>query len=466
MIKIVVLVYISVMLIYQSHAQCWNQVSAGIFHTAAIKSDGTLWACGSNDYGQLGIGSNQSSLVPIQIGTDNNWKHVSMGRRHCIALKNDGTLWTWGANYWGQVGDGTTVQKNLPGQIGPNKVWTKVSAGSDHNIALAADSTIWAWGDNNWAQLALPVGQFGVAFKSEMVKIGIQNDWIDILAGGDSNFGLKVDKTLWGWGHNETGHLGIGPINQNTFYRGSPTKVLNSQPWKKLSTSGGHTAGIDFEGKLWLWGSNTKGQIGDGTTIQINIPTLIENNAEWIDVSCGGRHTLAIRSDNSLWAWGLNQSGQLGDGTTEDKSFISLLDSTKNWIKVSSENLQSFAIDEDGRLYAWGNNESGQLGTNDLLDRKSPTEILCPTSSLYDNSSRVEFEIIPNPSYNGISFSADGNSLIGMDFEIISLSGNIVLSGKIYKNDEIYSISNLASGIYVAFLKSDKHISSKKFIKL
>ncbi len=183
-------------------------------------------------------------------------------------------------------------------------------------------------------------------------------------------------------------------------------------------------------------------------------------------MSCGGRHTLEIRSDNSLWSWGSNQSGQLGNGTTEDSSFISLLDSTKTWIKVSSGNLHSFAIDEDGRLYAWGNNEAGQLGTNDLLDRKSPTEILCPTSSLYDNSSRLEFEIIPNPSYDGIRFSADGYSLIGWDFEIITLSGNIVLSGKIYKNDEIYSTSNLASGIYVALLKSDKHISSKKFIKL
>ena len=95
-------------------AQCWTTVAAGYNHTIGIKTDGTLWAWGRNDYGQLGDGTNTNKNVPTQIGTDTNWKLIAAGDNHTMAIKDNGTLWAWGRNNYGQLGDGTTVNKNTP----------------------------------------------------------------------------------------------------------------------------------------------------------------------------------------------------------------------------------------------------------------------------------------------------------------------------------------------------------------
>ena len=95
-----------------SFAQCWSKISAGLNHTIALKTDGTLWAWGQNNGGQLGNGTNTNQNNPVQIGTANNWSQISAGRYHSLAIKTDGTLWAWGFNADGELGDGTTVNKN------------------------------------------------------------------------------------------------------------------------------------------------------------------------------------------------------------------------------------------------------------------------------------------------------------------------------------------------------------------
>jgi hypothetical protein len=229
MTKIIFFILFNLLITFPSFSQCWDQIAAGVFHSAAIKSDGTLWTWGSNSEGQLGNGTLDPSWVPVQIGTDNTWSQISVGSRHCVAIKQDGTLWAWGANHVGQLGDSTTIQRNSPVQIGNHKLWTRVSSGSAHNLALASDGSIWAWGDNTYAQLTLPIGQFGVRFKSEMVRIGTLNDWVDVLSKSNHCFALKADNTLWGWGDNQNGQLGIGTVNQNTYFRSVPTIALNQQ---------------------------------------------------------------------------------------------------------------------------------------------------------------------------------------------------------------------------------------------
>ena len=126
-----------------------TRLATGYYHTIALKSDGTLWAWGWNEYGQLGDGTTIDRNTPTRIGTDNRWYSVSAGVWHTIALKSDGTLWAWGANYSGQLGDGTWTNRNTPTQIGFDNKWVSVSAGY-HTIALKSDGTLWAWGWN-WA---------------------------------------------------------------------------------------------------------------------------------------------------------------------------------------------------------------------------------------------------------------------------------------------------------------------------
>ena len=130
------------------HAQTndlhWATFGAGGPRFFAIKSDGTLWASGTN---YLGDGSEENRMIPLQVGTDSNWLSVLSGGIHTVALKKDSTLWTWGGNIYGQLGDGTMDIRSMPVQIGNDK-WSSVSAGSFFTIGIKKDGTLWGWGDN------------------------------------------------------------------------------------------------------------------------------------------------------------------------------------------------------------------------------------------------------------------------------------------------------------------------------
>jgi alpha-tubulin suppressor-like RCC1 family protein len=136
----------------------WTQVSAGYGHTVAIKSDGTLWAWGRNNYGQLGDNTTTSRYVPTQENTNGTtWTDVSEGADHRAAIKNDGTLWAWGHNGYGQLGDDTTTDRHVPTQEYTNgTTWIQVSAGYFHTVAIQSDAndTLWAWGSQGNGQLA------------------------------------------------------------------------------------------------------------------------------------------------------------------------------------------------------------------------------------------------------------------------------------------------------------------------
>jgi len=129
----------------------WVSVSAGDFHTVAIKTDGSLWAWGSNYDGRLGDGTNgtnDNKNTPTRIGADYNWESVSAGYAHTVAIKTDGSLWAWGYNEYGQLGDGTNFSKNTPTQIGADYNWVSMFAGRSHTVAIKTDGSLWAWGEN------------------------------------------------------------------------------------------------------------------------------------------------------------------------------------------------------------------------------------------------------------------------------------------------------------------------------
>src|SRR5450759_3921203 len=128
----------------------WASISAGGWHTVAVKTDGTLWAWGYNGYGRLGDGTTTDRSAPVQVGTDTHWAHVSAGGWHTVAVKTDGTLWAWGLNGNGELGDGTTTSRSTPVQVGTDTHWASVAVGSEHTVAVKTDGTLWAWGANSY----------------------------------------------------------------------------------------------------------------------------------------------------------------------------------------------------------------------------------------------------------------------------------------------------------------------------
>ena len=133
----------------------WSSMDSGFQHTLALKTNGTLYVFGGGVNGSCGHGLTDAPFIsPTQIGTDSNWAQVSAGFNTSYGIKTDGTLWAWGQNDYGQLGDGTTEKKGFPTQIGTGTNWASVQAGEQHCVALKTDGSLWTWGDNTYGQLS------------------------------------------------------------------------------------------------------------------------------------------------------------------------------------------------------------------------------------------------------------------------------------------------------------------------
>ncbi len=169
----------------------WSKVDMGSGHVLAIKTNGSLWAWGFNIYGEIGTGLTTQAVVnvPTQIGTATNWSTISAGVLQSLAVKTDGTLWAWGFNERGQIGDGTLIDKNVPTQIGTATNWNRISSGAGHSLAQKTNGTFWSWGYNNRGQL----GDGTIISKNIPTQVGTGNSWNAISAGSFHSFSIKTD---------------------------------------------------------------------------------------------------------------------------------------------------------------------------------------------------------------------------------------------------------------------------------
>jgi alpha-tubulin suppressor-like RCC1 family protein len=295
----------------------WQEVDAGFRHTLAIKADGTLWSWGEAIRGPdlRSANSSSASNLPIQIGSEANWQNIGAGAGHSIALKSDGTMWAWGNNHWGQLGDGTGIDSRTPIQVGSETNWQSISVGESHAFAIKIDGTIWTWGrnDNWWGVLGL--GDDDHRFVP--VQLGTDTDWQSVITGADHTLAVKTNGQLWAWGNNINGQIGNG---EGKTGQRTPLQITSDISWQSLATGGLHSLGADTAGTLWAWGGDYSGQLGAVSTYPQYIPVQPVWDASWQSVVAAASYSLGIKFDGTLWGWGRNQYGQLGDGTTIDKN--------------------------------------------------------------------------------------------------------------------------------------------------
>jgi alpha-tubulin suppressor-like RCC1 family protein len=212
------------LLMGMAHAQ---RFAAGQ-HTAVIHSDGTLWTWGLNAQGQLGIGNTAYQAAPVQVGTDTNWKSVAVGQFHTVAIRTDGTLWAWGLNNYGQLGVASAgTFQTTPVQIGTATTWRSVSAGYYHTLALRTDGTLWAWGFNYDGE----VGIGTTDTQLEPAQVGTATNWQSLAAGAYHSLAVRTDGTLWAWGYNYYGQLGLG----SSASVSTPVQVGTATTWQRVS---------------------------------------------------------------------------------------------------------------------------------------------------------------------------------------------------------------------------------------
>src|SRR5262249_16918645 len=221
-------------------SQPWKAIAAADTISLGIRADGTLWQWGFT------VTNNVSSKLPAQLGTASTWKSVSVSqnRTSAAALATDGTLSTWGsALFAGFTAPGTVT---VPTQLGTD-LWQTVSVGNTHTHAIRSDGTLWAWGANSGG--ALGIGSFGtaVALPPPPQQVGADTNWKVISAGNNFTVAIRTDGTLWAWGQNSFGNLGLG----DTTARNSPVQIGTDTDWSAVSASISDVLALKTNGSLW-----------------------------------------------------------------------------------------------------------------------------------------------------------------------------------------------------------------------
>ena len=360
-------------------------IATGFTHSLVLKSDGTVLAWGNNSGGQIGDGTTTRRSAPVQVsglGSGSGVTAVAAGSIHSLAIKSDGTVLAWGGNTSGQLGDGTTTNQTTPIQasgLGSGSGVTALIVGSTHSLALKSDGTVLAWGGNGSGQL----GDGTTTNRTSQVQVsglGSGSGVTAVAAGTIHSLALKSDCTVLAWGGNSSGQLG----------RGTNTSLLSPVPVFGLASvlnvasgsSGSHSVVILSDGSVLAWGNNPSGQIGDGTTASRNVPVQVSglgSGSGVVAVAVGSNHSLALKSDGTVLAWGSNSSGQLGDGTTTNQTTpiqVSGLGSGSGVVAVAAgSNNFSLALKSDGTVLAWGFNSNNELGDGTTTTRLTPVQV-------------------------------------------------------------------------------------------
>ena len=315
----------------------WKSVLIGAAATwgpsAAIKSDGSLWMWGSGDSGVLGLGDTSSRSSPVQVGSLTNWAYVdtiggNVGQHHTLAIKTDGTLWAWGRNDQGQLGLGDLTDRSSPVQVGSLTNWKSVALSASHTLAVKTDGTLWAWGLNTNGALGLD----DTSSRSSPVQVGSLTTWAQATCASSFSMARKTDGTLWAWGSNAWGQLGVNDVNP----RSSPVQVGSLTTWAHLATGAAINYAVKTDGTLWAWGYGADGRLGLGDLVPRSSPVQVGSLTNWAKTFCMGgndiRYVFATKTDGTLWAWGENVNGRLGLGDLTTRSSPVQVGTYTDWV--------------------------------------------------------------------------------------------------------------------------------------
>jgi len=373
-------------------------LSSGSAHTCAILDDGSVSCWGFNGYGGLGDGTDINRNTPTQtstLGTGRTAVAVSSGFWHTCAILDDGTVSCWGRNLYGGLGDGTTTvgisnhDRTTPTQtlsLGTGRTAVAISTGGYHTCAILDDGSVSCWGWNNNGELG--DGTYTDRnTPTQTSSLGTGRTAVAISSGALHTCVILDDASVSCWGSNSDGELGDG----TNIDRSTPTQTSSLGTGRTavaISSGDRHTCAILDDGSVSCWGYNYFGQLGDGTTTNQNTPTQtfsLGTGRTAVAISSGEDHTCAILDDGSVSCWGWNGYGQLGDGTNTDRNTptqTSSLGTGRTAVAISSGRTHTCAILDDATVSCWGWNDKGQLGDGTTADRNTPTQ----TSSLGTNT--------------------------------------------------------------------------------
>ena len=373
--------------------EVYNKINQGsIWEYTGIRN---FFTWGDNNDGQLAINlpNNNDRSSPVQV-SGNTWASHYKGNMSNMATKTDGTLWSWGDNYNGQGAlNLNSPNYSSPMQIGADTTWStnvngKISSMTNYGwSAIKSDGTLWSWGGNYNGFLGLNQagGSMAANAHSSPTQVGTETTWAILADGGpyQENGGVKTDGTIWIWGRNANGTSGQNSTSVAAY--SSPVQVGTDTTWstdahKFVIAAYGSCQAIKTDGSLWTWGGNGYGGLGlnQGNTLKLSSPAQIPGTYKCV----GGRwfQRNAIKTDGTLWSWGYNLKGSLGHNNKTNYSSPKQVGTDTSWSYCQCFDYGNgtggmLAVKNDGTFWTWGNNENGELGHNNTTDYSSPKQV-------------------------------------------------------------------------------------------
>ncbi len=350
---------------------------AGCWDGALCQAGDTSDACGVSG------GTCQACACPTRTCADgacilrHSVQDTTVGRDHVCMVTTEGLLFCWGANSSGQLGVGgsgeAVIVSPVPVQVGSDTDWRAVTAGEAHTCALKNNGTVFCWGENNEGQLGL-----GPSGSSDFpAQVGTETDWSQIEASrsGDHTCGIRAG-SLFCWGRNDHGQLGVGEDELEP--RDAPTLIGPESVWADVSLGELITCAIRTDGTIWCWGNGGQGRTGHGDEMRREVPAQVGTDTDWADVDTGVDHVCALKTDGSLWCWGRNPAGPLGVGDEDPRLVPTQAGTATDWIRVSGGDQSTCGIRSDGTnngLFCWGFNGQGQIGLTEASNKVVPTPV-------------------------------------------------------------------------------------------
>ena len=355
-----------------------GMTNSGLYYVAVTNSGGMvislpasvmvgnpiLAAWGTNNYGQLGNGTMNNSLVPFFVAS--NVVAGAGGYAHSLFTTSDGTLWTMGQNICGQLGNGTTDRNAHPTPISVASNVVAVAAGAYHSLFTKTNGTLWVMGYNSNGQLGNgdPIGT------NVFRPISVANNVVAVAGGRTHSLFVKTNGTLWAMGENTYGELGNGSTGST-----QNTSICVASNVVAIAAGYYHSLFVKTDGTLWGMGWNTTGQLGDGDSTGTNVlkPICVASNV--VAVAAGVQSSLFVKTNGTLWAMGLNNYGQLGNGDPTGTNVFRPVCVASNVMALAAEWQYSMFTKTDGTLWAMGLNSCGQLGNGTTDNAISPIQV-------------------------------------------------------------------------------------------
>ncbi|MEQ9257464.1 MAG: hypothetical protein RIG84_00045 [Roseovarius sp.] len=353
-------------------------IDAGAFHTCVLTQRVFCW--GANTSGQLGDGTTQNRAAPVLVtGLGRDVVQITTGANHTCALRSNGRALCWGSNTFGQLGDRTTTSSSTPVLVRGLTSIGRIVAGENHTCAFdSSRAKVFCWGANFKGQLGDGTTQNSLV-PVRVKRIDLLNSTLDggLVSTGEHTCAHHNSGRSVCWGNNDSGQLGNGTTDNSSL----PVTARRMNQ-AILATGGQHSCGMKAlrNNKVFCWGLNATGQLGDGTTTNraLAVPVKRLGRSMVIGLAAGSAHTCALKMNERVVCWGWNSSGQLGNDTISQSLFPVRARGIPRPVQIAAGNVHTCAVTLTGRAYCWGNNDFGQVGSGDFDTRRYLSPVRVP----------------------------------------------------------------------------------------